>query len=148
MADMVVRPTLKFIKIAYLLVLIVIAGAFAGWYAAGLQPVWVPSFLALLLLWPLARHIRSRSSKITVEGEKLRYQSGLLAKSTRTIQVPKIQDVRVDQSLFQRMFNVGNLSIETAGESSRLTLPNIDAPQAIADTIMARAQGSTQAQHI
>ena len=42
----------------------------------------------------------------------------------------------VRQSLAQRMGGVGDLSIETAGESSRLTFPNIDGPQAIADRII------------
>ena len=40
------------------------------------------------------------------------------------------------QSLAQRMGGIGDLSIETAGESSRLTFANIDGPQAIADSII------------
>jgi uncharacterized membrane protein YdbT with pleckstrin-like domain len=46
----------------------------------------------------------------------------------------------VDQRLAQRMFDVGDLSIETAGEASRLTIANVDSPQALADEIMNRAQ--------
>ena len=40
----------------------------------------------------------------------------------------------------QRVFNVGDLSIETAGEASRLTLANVDDPHKLADEIMNRAQ--------
>jgi membrane protein YdbS with pleckstrin-like domain len=40
----------------------------------------------------------------------------------------------------QRIFNVGNLSLETAGEASRLTIHNVDKPQALADEILNRAQ--------
>ena len=36
----------------------------------------------------------------------------------------------------QRMFGVGNLSIETAGEASRLTIVDVDNPQALADEIL------------
>jgi membrane protein YdbS with pleckstrin-like domain len=36
------------------------------------------------------------------------------------------------------LFGVGNLSIETAGESSRLSLLNVDKPQELADEIMNR----------
>jgi hypothetical protein len=35
---------------------------------------------------------------------------------------------------------VGDLSIETAGETSRLTIRSVDDPQALADDIMNRAQ--------
>jgi uncharacterized membrane protein YdbT with pleckstrin-like domain len=67
------------------------------------------------------------------------------AKTTRNIQISKIQDVRVDQRMSQRMCNVGDISIETAGESSRLTVHNVDAPQALADEILNRAQKGTSA---
>ena len=100
----------------------------------------VPAILLVLYLWPLTRQIRRTTSKMTISTDKLRYEVGLLGKSTRTIQLPKIQDVRVDQTLAQRMFGVGSISIETAGEASRLTIHNIDMPQAIADEIMARSQ--------
>jgi hypothetical protein len=50
----------------------------------------------------------------------------------------------VDQRLTQRLWKVGDLSIETAGETSRLTICNVDDPQTLADEIMNRAQmGST-----
>ena len=73
-------------------------------------------------------------------GDRLRYETGMTSKSTRTIQLSKVQDVRVDQSMAQRMFNIGNISIETAGEASRLTIENVDDPQALADEILNRAQ--------
>jgi uncharacterized membrane protein YdbT with pleckstrin-like domain len=77
----------------------------------------------------------------------LRYEEGLLSKTTRNIQLSKIQDVRVDQSLGQRMLGVGDISIETSGESSRLEVDNIDSPQGVAEEIIAASQqhGTTQA---
>ena len=150
MADIVVRPTIKFIRAGYIAVLIVILGASTAWYMLHPEPTWLPAVLLLLLLWPLARHIRRHTAKVTISADKLRYELGLLSKSTRTIQLPKIQDVRVDQSLAQRLIGVGSISIETAGEASRLTVHNIDLPQAIADEIMARSQHgpAAQGQHI
>ncbi len=140
MADIVVRPTMKFIKAGYaVLIVLIVAGAIT-WYSFSLEPAWLPVIFLALLVWPLARHIGRQSTKVTISQDKLRYEVGLLSKTTRTIQLPKIQDVRVDQTLFQRIFGVGNISIETAGEASRLTVRNIDLPQAIADEILARAQ--------
>lgn len=140
MADIVVRPTMKFIKAGYAVAIVLIVAGSALWYMMHPDPVWVPAILLLLLLWPLSRQMRRQMTKVTISSDKLRYELGLLAKTTRTIQLAKVQDVRVDQTLMQRIFGVGNLSIETAGEASRLTIRHIDLPQAIADEIMARAQ--------
>ena len=58
-----------------------------------------------------------------------------MSKSTRLIQLPKVQDVRVLQSMGQRMLSVGDISIETAGENSRLVVENLDSPQQLAEQI-------------
>ena len=91
-------------------------------------------------IWPAVRALRRKLTRTVITGDRLRYETGVAAKSTRNIQLSKIQDVRVDQRLMQRIFNVGDLSIETAGEASRLTIHNVDSPQSLADEIMDRAQ--------
>jgi uncharacterized membrane protein YdbT with pleckstrin-like domain len=95
----------------------------------------LPIASLFLLLWPMKRHLRRQTIKLTIAGDKLRYETGLTSKSTRIIQLPKVQDVRVIQSLVQRMLNVGDMSIETAGESSRLVVENLDAPQQLAEQL-------------
>jgi uncharacterized membrane protein YdbT with pleckstrin-like domain len=139
--DLVVHPTLKFVHAAYGAVLVLIVGGIIlqreFWKEA---PWWSPLVLGVLLLWVATRHIKRLSMKLTVSSDKLRFETGILSKSTRTIQLPKVQDVRVDQSLSQRMAGVGTLSIETAGEASRLVIHDIDQPQVLADEIMRRAE--------
>jgi membrane protein YdbS with pleckstrin-like domain len=98
-------------------------------------------FVAPIIFVPaLLRLIRRQLTTVTLAGDRLRYETGLAAKTTRTVQISKLQDVRVDQRPMQRMFKVGDISIETAGETSRLTIPDVDNPQAIADEILNRAQ--------
>ena len=145
---------MKQIKVWYAVIVLVIVAAVvvAAKYLkpTGGEPPWLPWLLpaaaVLLLIVPIRRHIRRQTIKVTLTGDKLRYESGLLSKTTRNIQLSKVQDVRVDQSLGQRMMGVGDISIETSGESSRLEVDNIDQPQAIADEIIAASQehGSTQ----
>jgi membrane protein YdbS with pleckstrin-like domain len=142
MEELVIRPSAKFIKLGYTAVILLIIGAavaqnqLKGRIPDNWPPWAMPAVFALLLLWPATRHWRQRFTKMTMVGDKLRYESGMLSKSTRTIQLSKVQDVTVRQTLGQRMAGIGDLSIETAGESSRLTFPNIDRPQAIADRII------------
>jgi putative membrane protein len=145
MSDRIIRPSMKQIKLWYAVAVLVIVAAVvvqAKYLTPKDQPPWLPVVAVLIVLI----HIQRQTIKVTLTGDKLRYESGLLSKTTRNIQLSKVQDVRVDQSLGQRMMGVGDISIETSGESSRLEVDNIDQPQAIADEIIAASQehGSTQ----
>jgi uncharacterized membrane protein YdbT with pleckstrin-like domain len=151
MPDIVIHPTKKWISLGYTATFIVCLVAVflhtnrlrdSGW------PDWWLLFAAALFLWPISRGIRRRFTKITIAGDRLRYELGIFSRSTRTIQISKVQDVQVDQTLFQRMFGIGNLSIETAGETSRLTIAGIDQPQLVADEIMDAAQGKPPRQKV
>jgi membrane protein YdbS with pleckstrin-like domain len=142
MAGMVIRPTMKFIYLGYVLVLIFVAASVVvlerTQLPAGIPPAlrpWIPLLPAILLLWPIKRHLRNRLVKMTILDDRLRYESGFTTKTTRTILMSKVQDVTVHQRIGQRIFGVGDVSIETAGESSRETIHNIDRPQEIADHI-------------
>lgn len=138
MADIVIRPSMKLIRAGYVitLLLILIAVAVHYRYLATDHPTpWLPAVTALLLLWPIRRHIHRQTIKLTISGDKLRYETGLVSKSTRIIQLPKVQDVRVVQSLVQRILAIGDISIETAGEYSRLVVNNLDQPQMLAENI-------------
>ncbi len=147
MAEMIIRPTMKFIYLGYVVVIvIVVALAMAmeriqmpSQIPLAWQP-WIPWLPVLLLLWPLKRHLLNRLTKMTILDDRLRYERGLLSRTTRTILISRVQDVTVHQRIGQRMFDVGDVSIETAGESSRETIFNIDRPQEIADLINQHSQ--------
>jgi putative membrane protein len=112
---------------------------FASWrYKADLR--YLPVIAPIIFLPVGLRLLRRQFSIVTISGDRLRFETGFASKSTRTIQLSKIQDVRVDQRPLQRMFGVGNISIETAGEASRLTIPDVDRPQTVADEVLDRSQ--------
>ena len=141
MSDIVIRPSMKFVKMGYVCALLVVGAAIFVHYAyvVDKHPEWrypyLPIASLLILLWPIKRHLQRQTIKLTIAGDKLRYETGLGSRSTRIIQLPKVQDVRVIQSLSQRMFDVGDVSIETAGENSRLVVANLDAPRQLAEQI-------------
>src|SRR5260370_21157275 len=127
MEELVIRPSSKFIKLAYEVVILLIIGAaiaqnqfpdrFGNW------PRWaLPAVFALLLLWPASRHWRQRFTKMTMIGDKLRYETGIMSKSTRTIQLSKVQDVTVRQTLGQRVAGLDDLSIESREENEGLNV--------------------------
>ena len=147
MPDLTVRPTAKFLKAGAILAALVFIGLEACYYLylSADTPLLMIVPLAVFI-WPASRAFRRRYTKAVITGDRLRYEAGLASKSTRTIQLAKVQDVRVDQRLMQRVFNVGDISIETAGEASRLTIHNVDDAQTLADEILNRSQrGAAQA---
>ena len=142
MSEMTIRPTMKFIYMGYAVTVLIVAALVVATMRLQWPPSipsawhpWIPWLPALLLLWPLKRHVRNRLTKMTILDDRLRYQTGLLSRTTRTILVSRVQDVTVHQRVGQRIFGLGDLSIETAGEASRLTIFQIDRPQEIADHI-------------
>src|SRR5260370_16827035 len=84
----------------------------------------LPIIAPLVLIWPLPGALRRQFAKTTISGDRLRYETGAISKSTRTIQLSKLQDVRVDHSLIQRMFRVANLSLTTSAPPTRLPIQN------------------------
>ena len=142
MSDEIIRPTAKFLKAGVIFTatvsLAVEIAYFAYWRSIETLTL-LPLIVPLLFLWPLARWVRWRSAKVIISGDRLRYETGLGAKSTRTIQLSKLQDVRVDQGLFQRIFDIGDISLETSGETSRLTLYKVDHPHQVADDLLDRS---------
>ena len=142
MSDITIRPTTKFLKAGTIVAAILFVALEIAYLVLWRDRVgtWVMVVPPLILLWPAVRWGRRQTTRALIVGDRLRYETGVASKSTRTIQLSKVQDVRVEQRLMQRIFNVGDLSIETAGEASRLTLVHVDDPQALADEIMNRSQ--------
>jgi hypothetical protein len=115
---------MKFLKLGASLLAIVFLGLeilyLVEWRDTG--DTWLMAPPPLVLLWPLSRWLRRRFTKATVSGDRLRFEMGAVSKTTRNIQLSKLQDARVEQRFL-------------------LTIPNVDDPQALADEIMNRAQG-------
>jgi uncharacterized membrane protein YdbT with pleckstrin-like domain len=140
--QIVVRPSMKKVWSTYFFCGLLFLGAVAAYayYQPPNWPGWLIALPMLFFLWPLAMHLARSFTILTVNDGKLRYQAGMLARSTRTMDLSRLQDVRVDQSVWQRMMNIGSISLETAGESGRLTMDSIDSPHQRADAILEAAR--------
>lgn len=136
---MTVRPSSRLLKPVYAVAFLAIAVAYGYNNNRTERMDWLIIPPALLLIWVLVKHFRLRFTTLTIANRKLRFETGMLQKTSRTMELAKVQDVRVDQSLAQRLLGIGDLSIETAGEASGLVMKNIDQPQVVADFILESA---------
>ncbi|MBI4874773.1 MAG: PH domain-containing protein [Acidobacteria bacterium] len=142
MSETIIRPSTKLIKLTYWLAILLAAVIFSYSYVetAPRHAVWALIVPAGILLAAASMHFSRLFTKLTVTGDRLRYETGVLSKSTRSMELGKLQDVRVDQTLGQRMLGLGNLSLETAGETGALMIANIDRPHEVADSILEAAR--------
>jgi uncharacterized membrane protein YdbT with pleckstrin-like domain len=143
MPAMQLRASTKFIKLGYVFCLMIALAIAVYLKSTGPTDVrlwWLLILPGLLAIVVLTRHIERRLMKLEIMGDRLRFQSGFLSKTTRTMELVKVQDVRVDQTLGQRIVGIGDLSFETAGETSRIIMRSIDRPQLAADHILELAK--------
>ncbi len=135
-----VRPTMLFIKIGY-------AAAIAGAILltvllAMVRFVDIPLYLSLpvalaLLLIPAYYHMKRNMVRYTLTDSKIEIDHGLIARTTRSIPLSKIQDVTVSASILQRMLGFGDVVVDNASEVGGTTiLHNINNPRQYADLIL------------
>lgn len=77
-----------------------------------LVPVFGIGLLILLIWW-----LRAMGTTLTVTEERITLRQGILSKHINEVYHTDVRNVRVSQTLFQRMFNVGAIGIATAGHS-------------------------------
>jgi len=134
-----VRPSRKLVRPWYYLGFLVLAFAFFYNNNGTHRNEWLLLSCVPFFLWAFVQHIRQHFTVLTITAGRLRYDTGMLSKSTRTIDLRNIQNVRVDQSLTERIFGLGTISLETAAESGGFSMHNVDRPQTVADYILEAA---------
>lgn len=84
-----------------------------GIFTSLLVAVWL-----VAIVYAAIAFVYSRFQLIIIEGQTITYKSGIL--STRDIVLPfsKITETGYYQTLFQRIFGVGNLRLDTLGGSA------------------------------
>jgi uncharacterized membrane protein YdbT with pleckstrin-like domain len=104
------------------------------------NPAWLPAIPLIFFIWPLRMHISRRQISMKLDDGHLTIESGYLSRTRRTVDIAKIQDVTVRQSVGQRILGVGDLMLESAGEAGAMGIQNVDGPREIADQILAESK--------
>jgi uncharacterized membrane protein YdbT with pleckstrin-like domain len=138
MADRTIHPSMKGVWAGYLFaILVIVAGVLAYRTFAADRPPWLMAIPCILLLLPLRMQMKRRLVTLRLQGDHLTLETGFFSRTRRTFDMAKVQDVTVRQSFGQRLLGVGDLMLETAGESGRIAILNVDGPRDIADAIIA-----------
>jgi uncharacterized membrane protein YdbT with pleckstrin-like domain len=128
---------MKTVWVVYGLVIIIIAACFWVYFTyASDKPRWLLIIPFVALITPVNMHLHRRMITLRFQDDHLTLETGFLSRTRRTLDTAKIQDVTVRQTLGQRLMGVGDLMLESAGESGRMAIANLDRPREIADAII------------
>jgi uncharacterized membrane protein YdbT with pleckstrin-like domain len=79
----------------------------------------------LILLW---WYLQCKSTKLEADTNTVMLERGLLSKERIELDIDKIRTVKVFQSLFNRMFGVGRISVYTSGDVPEFEIDGMPDP--------------------
>ena len=74
-------------------------------------------------------------TEIAVTNRRVVYKNGLIRRETNEMNMDKVESVQIDQSIFGRMLDYGNVTILGTGEGSFKTLRTIASPIELRNSI-------------
>jgi len=99
-------------------------------------------FFFFLLIPPLVAVLRRRSTVMRIFRDRIAFERGLFSKCYQDYNPQDIRSVDVDQSLFQRMVGIGDLTLSTAATvEAAEELKSIPDPRGVRDLILAQRRG-------
>lgn len=137
MAEINIRPSSMLMKAKYALAALLAGVVVYLWQAR--DQIYFLGLLIIplyLVITATSQMVRNRFTTMQISGDRLKYEAGMASKTARSIPLHKVQDVTVKQTMGQRILGLGDLSIETAGETSRLTIEQIASPRVVAEQIL------------
>lgn len=94
----------------------------------------VVGILALLVWWVL-----HKGERLALSEREVLFERGLLSKQRTEIALSSIRAVRISQSLSQRLFDVGNVELFSAGDVAEIAVRSMPRPARIRAIAAARA---------
>lgn len=96
--------------------------------------IWLAWF-AFVIVYPLRRLLWWFTSMFVVTTSRVIHREGFFAKRSMEIPLDKINDVRFEQNLFERIVGAGTLVIQSASETGRNEFSFIRHPEEVQRTI-------------
>ena len=132
------RPHWLTLVVPVLLTAVVTVAVGAAWVVMPASDLQQPARLAVgvlgvvvLLATVVGRVLRWSTTHFVLTTERVIFRSGVVAKFGREIPLERINDVTFSQSLLERLFGVGDLLLESAGEHGQSSFSDIRDPEAV-----------------
>ena len=107
-AEFEVRPSLRRAKFSMLVCIVFLVLVIYLWRTfVPTASWWIVLVGVLPFLAPLFGWLDASRTSLTVSDGLVRYKHGFVNQTTRALELRKLQDVRVERSLVQRMWGIG-----------------------------------------
>ncbi|HXB03278.1 MAG TPA: PH domain-containing protein [Candidatus Angelobacter sp.] len=97
----------------------------------------IVSLLAIAIagLWLIVVWIRWQSTSYTLTDQRIKIDTGVFGRSSKTIPIDRIQDATTKQTLFGRMLGYGRVEVDAAGAQGAEVLDHLPNPGAFRDQV-------------
>jgi uncharacterized membrane protein YdbT with pleckstrin-like domain len=143
------RPSLRSFTWLYLVLSVICV--LIWWAGATLDTGLSPFVIGLAGLMPLALGLAYSwlvrlSSEYRLFQDSLEVETGLVARTVDNLQLFRVRDLRLQQSMLDRLLGVGDISVTSTDQTSpRLTIRGVAGPRILYDTLregVARSQAT------
>ncbi len=90
---------------------------------------------AIAGLWLIVVWIRWQATAYTLTDQRIKIESGVFGRSSKTIPIDRIQDCTTKQTLFGRMLGYGRVEVDAAGAQGAEVLDHLPGPGAFRDQV-------------
>ena len=97
-------------------------------------PAWAVAVI-LLIAYPVRHLVAWATSHFVVTSERIIHREGWFAKRSMEIPLENINDVRFNQTVFERILGAGDLRLESAGEFGQQRFTDIRDPEQVQKVI-------------
>jgi uncharacterized membrane protein YdbT with pleckstrin-like domain len=116
----------------------------AKWWDGTINLVIFIAGVVLLLVYPVRHLLSWLTSHFVVTTTRVIHRQGLIAKRSIEIPLDKINDIRFDQGIFDRMVGAGDLTIRSASEDGPTTFEDVRNPEEVQKTIYGASERKQQ----
>jgi uncharacterized membrane protein YdbT with pleckstrin-like domain len=104
-------------------------------YVPHLRTVLSLAAIAIAGAWLIVVWIRWQSTAYTLTDQRIKIDTGVFGRSSKTIPIDRIQDATTRQTLFGRMLGYGRVEVDAAGAQGAEVLDHLPNPGAFRDQV-------------
>jgi len=92
--------------------------------------------LVVLAIVVVAGLVKRQATRYVITSERLHIRHGILSKRTQETRIQRVQNVNTDQSLFERVMQVGTVDFDTAGtDDSEFRFVGVASPEDVVKAV-------------
>ena len=96
----------------------------------------IVAFVVILAIGILVGYLRRLGTTYIVSNERLHIRRGLLAKHIQETRIDRVQNVNTNQSIFERLLQIGTVDFDTAGtDDSDFTFRGVAQPEKVVQQV-------------